>query len=62
MAVDPHYQGKQVGMALVEKAIEGTAPEPLRVETQTRNLAALNLYTKMGFRVVKSEITMHKHE
>ena len=61
VAVDPHYQGKQVGMALVEKAIELTAPEPLRVETQTRNLPALNLYTKMGFRVVKSEITMHRH-
>ena len=63
IAVDPAFHGRGIGKALVAKAIrhyQGKTTE-IQVGTQAKNLQAIGLYTRMGFSVVRSELSFHRH-
>ena len=63
IAVEPGFHGKGIGKALVARAIrhyQGKTSE-IRVGTQAKNLQAVGLYTRMGFSVVHSELSFHRH-
>ena len=63
IAVDPEFHGKGIGKALVAEAIrhyQGKISE-IQVGTQAKNLRAIGLYTRMGFSVVRSELSFHRH-
>ena len=63
IAVDPAFQGKGIGKVLVAEAIrhyQGKASE-IHVGTQAKNLQAIGLYIRMGFSVVRSELSFHRH-
>jgi len=63
IAVAPEYPGRGLGSALALQALhhyQGTLPV-VEVGTQAKNAAAINLYTKLGFRLVRSEFTLHWH-
>jgi ribosomal protein S18 acetylase RimI-like enzyme len=63
IAVDSEYAGKGLGMALVAAALHHYNAEAgyLEVGTQAKNVPAVNLYIKSGFRIAKSEFTLHHH-
>ena len=61
IAVDPAFHGRGIGKALVAEAIryyQGKTAE-IQVGTQAKNLRAIGLYTRMGFSVVRSELSFH---
>ena len=63
IAVDPAFHGRGIGKALVAEAIrhyQGQTAE-IQVGTQAKNLRAVGLYTRMGFSVVRSELSFHWH-
>jgi len=63
IAVDPAFHGKGIGKELVAEAIrhyQGKTSE-IQVGTQAKNLQAVGLYTRMGFSVVRSELSFHRH-
>ena len=63
IAVEPGFHGKGIGKALVACAIrhyQGKTSE-IHVGTQAKNLQAVGLYTRMGFSVVHSELSFHRH-
>ena len=63
IAVDPAFQGKGIGKGLVAEAIrhyQGKTSE-IQVGTQAKNLRAIGLYTRMGFSVIRSELSFHRH-
>lgn len=63
IAVAPEYAGRELGSALVLQSLhhyQGKLPL-VEVGTQAKNAAAINLYTKLGFRLVRSEFTLHWH-
>lgn len=63
IAVDPAFHGKGIGKALVAEAIrhyQGKTSK-IQVGTQAKNLRAVGLYTRMGFSVVRSELSFHRH-
>ena len=63
IAVDPAFQGRGIGKGLVAKAIrhyQGKTSE-IQVGTQAKNLRAIGLYTRMGFSVIRSELSFHRH-
>lgn len=63
IAVDPAFHGKGIGKGLVAEAIrhyQGKTSE-IQVGTQAKNLRAIGLYTRMGFSVVRSELSFHRH-
>lgn len=63
IAVDSKYEGLGIGKGLVTQAIRhyhGTA-SAVEVGTQGKNTRAIGLYTRMGFFLVGSEFSLHKH-
>ena len=63
IAVDPAFHGRGIGKALVAETIrhyQGKTSE-IHVGTQAKNLRAIGLYTRMGFSVVRSELSFHRH-
>lgn len=63
IGVDPAFHGRGIGKALVARAIrhyQGRTSE-IHVGTQAKNLRAVGLYTRMGFSVVRSELSFHRH-
>ena len=63
IAVDPAFHGRGIGKALVAEAIrhyQGKTSK-IQVGTQAKNLRAVGLYTRMGFSVVRSELSFHRH-
>ena len=63
IAVDPAFHGGGIGKGLVAEAIrhyQGKTAE-IEVGTQAKNLQAIGLYTRMGFSVVRSELSFHRH-
>jgi dTDP-4-amino-4,6-dideoxy-D-galactose acyltransferase len=63
IAVDSEHAGKGLGMALVSAAVHhyNDAADYLEVGTQAKNIPAVNLYIKSGFKIAKSEFTLHHH-
>jgi GNAT superfamily N-acetyltransferase len=61
IGVDLEEQGKGLGKLLVSAAINWFKPlvSLIYVGTQVRNIRAVRLYTKLGFKPVLAEITMH---
>ena len=62
IAVDSSMRGKGLGVALISAAISWfkmNGCDNLEVVTQTRNIAACNLYEKMGFSEKKVELFFH---
>ena len=66
LAVDPRCQRRGIAKRLVNKAIdhyiETGKAGGMRIGTQGKNYQALNLYTGMGFKVIKSELSFHWHQ
>ena len=63
IAVDPAFHGRGIGKVLVAEAIrhyQGRTSE-IHVGTQAKNLRAIGLYTGMGFSVIRSELSFHRH-
>ncbi len=63
IAVEPAFHGRGIGKALVTEAIrhyQGQTSE-IQVGTQAKNLRAVGLYTRMGFSVIRSELSFHRH-
>ncbi len=63
IVVDSKYEGLGLGKGLVTQAIRhyhGTA-SAVEVRTQGKNIRAIGLYTRMGFFLVGSEFSLHKH-
>ena len=63
IAVDPAFHGRGIGKALVAAAIRYYRGKTaaIHVGTQAKNLRAIGLYTRMGFSVVRSELSFHRH-
>ena len=60
VGVLPDAQGKGVGSSLMEAALRGShKAAAIRVETQSTNYDALNLYQKFEFRIVSSHYSFH---
>ena len=63
IAVEPEFHGKGIGKALVARAIRHYQGKTSRIQvgTQAKNLRAIQLYTRMGFSIVRSELSFHQH-
>ena len=63
IAVDPAFHGRGIGKALVAQAIRHYQGKTsgIQVGTQAKNLRAIGLYTHMGFSVIRSELSFHRH-
>ena len=63
IAVEPGFHGKGIGKALVARAIQHYQGKTskIHVGTQAKNLQAVGLYTRMGFSVIRSELSFHRH-
>jgi ribosomal protein S18 acetylase RimI-like enzyme len=63
IAVAAEFSGRGIGKALVAQSIrhyQGKASE-IEVGTQGKNTRAVGLYIRMGFRLVRSEFSLHRH-
>jgi len=64
LAVSNKYRGRGVGKNLLLKCLEEGAKlenDFIYVGSQLRNIPAINLYEKTGFRYAKSSFVLHKH-
>jgi len=63
VGVHRSYQGRGVGLALVEYFIRlsGSDVDVLRVGTQAANVPSISLYEKCGFRVAETTYVLHAH-
>lgn len=63
IAVEPGFHGREIGKALVARAIQHYQGKTsaIQVGTQAKNLQAIQLYTRMGFCIVRSEFSFHRH-
>ena len=63
IAVEPGFHGRGIGKALVARAVRHYQRETseIQVGTQAKNLQAIQLYTRMGFSIVRSEFSFHRH-
>ena len=63
IAVDPAFHGRGIGKELVAEAIRHYhgKTSKIQVGTQAKNLRAIGLYTRMGFSVIRSELSFHRH-
>ena len=63
IAVDPAFHGRGIGKALVAASIRHYQEKTseIHVGTQAKNLQAIGLYTRMGFSIVRSELSFHRH-
>jgi len=61
IGVEPREGGKGIGSLLVNKALNWFTEfvPSVYVATQVRNMTAMRLYTRLGFKPVYSEATMH---
>lgn len=62
IAVHPDYVGKGIGEKLVDSFLTYCIDkyEFALTGTQSTNIPAVKLYEKCGFRLIKSEVTMHR--
>ena len=63
IAVAAEFSGRGIGKALVAQFIrhyQGKASE-IEVGTQDKNTRAVGLYIRMGFRLVRSEFSLHRY-
>ena len=63
IAVEPRFHGKGIGKALVARAIQHYQGKTsvIQVGTQAKNLQAIQLYIRMGFSIIRSELSFHRH-
>ena len=64
IGVEPGFHGMGIGKALVGCTSYPTLSREeleIHVGTQAKNLRAVGLYTRMGFSVVRSELSFHRH-
>ena len=63
IAVDPAFHGRGIGKALVAAAIRHYQGETSAIQagTQAKNLQAVGLYVRMGFSLIRSELSFHRH-
>jgi len=62
VAVHPDFQGVGIGSSLVTKALDWFSKRvnEVYVGTQIKNISAVRLYQRAGFKFVKSEATFHR--
>lgn len=62
VAVSPQCQGKGVGTLLLREAVRWFAEnaESIFVGTQANNMSSVRTYGKVGFKVVRTQLTFHK--
>ena len=63
IAVGEKHQNKGIGKALIAHFIKLYTDKGfnLRVGTQAANIASINLYQKLGFRVEETSYNLHAH-
>lgn len=63
IAVHPKYQRRGIGSALVKATLEYYSNRRVKVVvgTQAKNIPSVNLYTKFGFKLVKSQVGFVRH-
>ncbi len=61
-AVSPSQQGKQIGTGLAKAALEWFSErvDSVFVGTQADNVASIRTYEKVGFNMLRTELTYHK--
>ena len=60
IALAPEFRGRGLGVYMLKHALRNHLRlDSIFVGTQANNIAALNLYTKLGFKLLASEVTMH---
>jgi len=63
IAVDYRFAGQGIACALISQAFQHYLGkvDQVQVATQASNIAAVNLYQKMGFSLLRSEYSLHWH-
>ncbi|MBA7490680.1 dTDP-fucosamine acetyltransferase [subsurface metagenome] len=63
IATDPDHKRQGIALSLVKEAIEYYSKKKYKliVGTQAKNIPSVNLYIKLGFRLIKSQLTLVKY-
>jgi len=62
IAVSKDKRGKGLGRSMIHFIRQNyNGAFPIRAGTQEHNEAAMNLYQSLGFRIVREELTFHRH-